>query len=210
MRAAAKILLLGGVTVAAFAACAPHRKVERRAAHDRTFVEATVPRSPEAVAAALPSAFGPAARTTTADDGPPLGALRLYGIADPVVPEEGQMRQRVEGNAALRRYLGLPTPARKADFYLYEPTGDRYWHSEYHAGGAPVEFRCAFVIHVAPEGDGRTRVEVIEYLPMVRAGRKLGVSGHAPLPGLMADQRWVEPTTSDREAVLAAIDAALR
>jgi hypothetical protein len=110
---------------------------------------------------------------------------------------------------------------RTHDFYLYEPTADYYWSSEYLYKGHPAKFRCAFLIHLEPADAGgsatdssaktadakvaATKVEIVEAQPMVWAGEYLGFSAHAVLPTMLHDSRPVEETTSEREALLEVI-----
>ena len=46
------------------------------------------------------------------------------------------------------RFASLLPAARADAFYLFEPTGDRYWPSEYVYDGKPVDFRSAFIVHL--------------------------------------------------------------
>src|SRR5262249_16322211 len=96
---------------------------------------------------------------------------------------------------------------RRSDFYLYEPTGDYYWSSEYYYNETPAKFRCGFILHLEPEGNAHTKVEIFEYQPRVWAGEKLGWGAHGP--GFFHDIKEVEPTTADRVELLNIIKGAL-
>jgi hypothetical protein len=106
----------------------------------------------------------------------------------------------------VERYVRLPPELRTRDLYLYEPSGDDYWDSEYFYNGQPARFRCSFLIHLEPAGTSSTKVEIFEYQPEVWVGEYLGLSAHAVLPTMLHDIRSVEATTTDRKAVLTMIE----
>ena len=91
---------------------------------------------------------------------------------------------------------------RAQDFYLYEPSGDYYWDSEYFYAGQPAKFRCSFLIHLEPGGSSTTKVEIFEYQPTIWVGEYLGMSAHAILPTMLHDIRSAESTTVDRKNLL--------
>jgi hypothetical protein len=105
----------------------------------------------------------------------------------------------------VERYVRVPTQLRNRDLYLYEPTGDYSWESEYFYEGRPAKFRCSFIIHLEPAGNISTNVEIFEYQPAIWAGEYLGLSAHALLPTMLHDIRFVEETKTDRKAVLTMI-----
>lgn len=76
---------------------------------------------------------------------------------------------------------------------------------ESHYENAPAKFRCSFLIHLEPVDSSHTTVEIFEYQPYVWAGEYFGFSAHAILPTTLHDIRPVEPTASDRQAILALI-----
>jgi hypothetical protein len=102
-------------------------------------------------------------------------------------------------------YLRIPNAKRGRDFYFREPSGDYYWDSEYFYNSAPAKFYCSFLIHLEPSDASHTTVEIFEYQPYIWAGEYIGFSAHAILPTTLHDIRPVEPTTSDRRALLALI-----
>jgi hypothetical protein len=108
----------------------------------------------------------------------------------------------------VERYVTIRPELRTHDFYLYQPTGDYYWESEYFYEGKPAKFRCNFLIHLEPSGNANTRVEIFEYQPTIWVGNYFGLSGHALLPAMLYDIRPVEATTTDRRDVLAEIQRA--
>jgi hypothetical protein len=118
-----------------------------------------------------------------------------------VFPNDFQVRVHSKRDPALRRYSKLPPVARSRDFYLYEPSGDYYWDSEYFYDGAPVKFRCSFIIHLESLSSTRTQVQVLEYIPIIWIGQAFDPLGHV-WPGFYDDIREVEPTISDRAEVL--------
>ena len=105
-------------------------------------------------------------------------------------------------------YVRISSELRTHDFYLYEPTGDYYWDSEYFYNGKPAKFRCSFLIHLEPAVNSSTKVEVLEYQPEIWAGEYFGFSAHSVLPAMFHDIRSVEETTTDRKAVLTIIQIA--
>jgi hypothetical protein len=112
-------------------------------------------------------------------------------------------------DAFVERYVSIPFPLRAQDFYLYEPSGDYYWDSEYFYAGQPAKFRCSFLIHLEPGGSSTTKVEIFEYQPAIWVGEYLGMSAHAILPTMLHDIRSAESTTVDRKNLLGTIDAAM-
>jgi hypothetical protein len=105
----------------------------------------------------------------------------------------------------VERYVRVPAQLRNRDLYLYEPTGDYYWESEYFYEGRPAKFRCSFIIHLEPAANISTNVEIFEYQPTIWAGEYLGLSADGPLPAMLHDIRSVEETTTDRKAILTMI-----
>ncbi len=130
-----------------------------------------------------------------------LHYLFLWNHKDSIFPDDIQLGFHVRQDPALRHYSELPASARSADFYLYEPSGDYYWNSEYFSNGAPAKFRCAFIIHLEPLGSTKTKVEVLEYLPEICVGKVFDPLGHSG-PGFYYDIREVGPTEADRTELL--------
>lgn len=126
----------------------------------------------------------------------------------PLFPKDEEILLDRGADSFVERYTRIPSDLRSRDFYLYEPTGDYYWDSEYFYNSQPARFRCSFLIHLEPAGDSSTKVEVFEYQPEIWAGEYPGLSAHAVLPAMLHDIRSVEETTADRKAVLAMIQAA--
>jgi hypothetical protein len=102
----------------------------------------------------------------------------------------------------VERYVRIPPELRTRDFYMYEPTGDYYWESEYFYQGSAAKFRCSFLIHLEPAKNSGVKVEIFEYQPTVWVGEYLGMSAHAILPTMLHDIRPARPTTADRQALL--------
>lgn len=131
----------------------------------------------------------------------------LATVQDPIFPEDHQVRSAAQQDPTLQRYLSIPRDARKSDLYYFEPSGDQYWLSEYHYKGAPAKFRCGFILHFEAVSSAQTRIEVLEYLPTVLVGEKLGFGAHGP--GRFLDIRSVQPTTIDRVELLRSLTDAL-
>lgn len=133
----------------------------------------------------------------------------LFKRSAGVFPDDFQVRVHTHHDPALLRYSALPNDARGRDMYLYEPSGDYYWYSEFRVGRKPIKFHCAFIIHLAALDARRTRVEVLEYLPMVRTGKAFHLLGHAG-PGFYYDIREVSPTAKDRAELVELIERSVR
>lgn len=191
------------------------KRIEKRAAVDLASVQARVPKSLEAVADAISNAFNRGedlGRGTknklSADD--PFHRFYLYRAAEPSFPDEFQIKANTQRDRYLAGYAAIPRNLRKSDFYLAEPTGDFYWFSEYYYNGRPAKFRCSFIIHLEPQDDFHTKIEVFEYLPTIWVGEKFGWSAHTgPVPGFFYDIRSAEATTLDRVELLKRIQEAM-
>ena len=185
---------------AALAACAAEPAVERRGAESPAQLAAVFPVQPEPARERLLAGLA----DSLADSRFP--GFEIAASGDPIFPDPAQQRLNSEGNPALARYAALPADAKALALSLPDPL-DRWWPSEYVMDGAPVKFRCDFLLHLEPV-DGGTRVEVIEYLPRVWPRDHFQLLGHKG-PGRYRDIRRVEPTVRDREEMLAAVRAAL-
>jgi hypothetical protein len=108
----------------------------------------------------------------------------------------------------VERYVRIPAELRNRDLYLYEPSGDYFWQSEYFYQGQRAKFRCSFLIHFESAGDSGTKLEVFEYQPTIWMGEYFGMSAHAVLPTMLHDIRPAQATTSDRKEVLLTIEDA--
>jgi hypothetical protein len=126
----------------------------------------------------------------------------------PLFPSDDQILLDRGADDFVKRYVQIPAEFRNQDLYLYEPSGDYFWDSEYFYKDRPAKFRCSFVIHVEPAGDSQTKVEIFEYQPTIWVGEYLGISAHAVLPTMLHDIRPAEATTVDRQEVLLMIEDA--
>jgi hypothetical protein len=129
----------------------------------------------------------------------------LFRKADPqhpLFPSDQEILLDRGVDLFVERYVRIPPELRNRDFYLYEPTGDHYWESEYFYKGKAAKFRCSFLIHLEPAKNSGTKVEIFEYQPTVWVGEYLGMSAHAIFPAILHDIRPVQPTTTDRKEVL--------
>ena len=144
-------------------------------------------------------------------DGSTWSHLFLFRKNDPqhplFPPDEEILRNRGV-DTFVERYARIPAELRNRDLYLYEPSGDYFWESEYFYEGQPAKFRCSFLIHVEPAGDSGTKVEIFEYQPTIWVGEYFGMSAHAVLPTKLHDIRPAQPTTMDRKEVLQMIQEA--
>ena len=190
------------------------KRIERRSSVPGFSDNAVVPAGIDQVAAAIIATFNDghrlgysAPRKFSATD--KFHYLFLWGRADRIFPDDLQLSMHTRNDPALKGYAAMDAGKKQQDFYLYEPSGDYYWHSEYFCDGAPAKFRCAFIIRLEPLGPGRTRVQVIEYLPMMWVGQAWSTLGHAG-PGFYDDLRIdLEPTRIDRTELLMLIEQAV-
>jgi hypothetical protein len=200
----------GCALILALLSFACSKTVQRLGPPPPAAVETQLTVSADRAAAAIRGALG-AGRVSASSATPfALERFRLYVVSDThaPVPNDFQMRAAAESNPPLARYASLPAERRRNDLFLYEPTGDYYWTSDYAWKGRPVKFRCAFLVHLEAAGEGHSTVEVIQYQPTVWMGDRFGFSAHAVLPGFYNDLRPVAPTTRDSDALLGVIRGA--
>jgi hypothetical protein len=114
----------------------------------------------------------------------------------------------VDPGGFLQPYRSLSAADRVPDL-LIQDLGDNYWMSEYTSAAGPVKFHCGFILHFAPEGEA-TRVEVYEMTPTVWPGEIWAMAAHGIGPARIHDLRFVEPTVTDRQHMLAWIGTVLR
>ncbi len=126
--------------------------------------------------------------------------LRLF-------PSDEEISRNRGVDSYILTYLRIPPANRSRDFYFREPSGDFYWESEYFYKNTPAKFQCSFLIHLEPADASHTTVEIFEYQPYIWAGEYFGFSAHAVLPTTLHDIRPVESTTSDRQSILAVLEA---
>lgn len=190
------------------------KRIERRSAVPAFSDSVVVPAGIDDVAAAIMGAFNDghrlgfsAPRKFSAAD--KFHYFFLWSRADQIFPDDVQVSLHTKYDSALQGYSAMDAGAKRHDFYLYEPSGDHYWHSEYFCDSEPAKFRCAFIIHLEPLGPDQTRVQVIEYLPMIWVGRAWSTLGHSG-PGFYDDIRFgLEPTKIDRVELLTVIKEAV-
>jgi hypothetical protein len=121
------------------------------------------------------------------------------------VPDAFQLRSFSRLDPGLAKYAELPATARQYDVCLYDPLGG-FWRSDYYYRGEPAEFNTKFIVHLTSKSQFLTTVEVMEFQPQVRAGKRFGFSAHTgPLPGYFDDIRWVHPTAREQSQLLAII-----
>ncbi len=206
------ILGVGGFVLALLA---PHFKnVERRTASMPTVVQIHIPRSIKTVTETLEALFNSQADLSRGTHkqlkGDRLYHFYLYPYRHPIFPEDYQIQHWSKTDPYLRPYAAVPKDQRKNDFYLYEPTADYYWFSDYYYNDAPAKFRCAFIIHLEPTGGNGTNIAVFEYLPTIWVGERFGFSAHAIGPTSLHDIRFVQSSSSDRIRLLDKIREAVR
>ena len=180
------------------AGCGGEKAISKDAATVPT-VAALVPFPEGAVGAAIRTLFGKERARLES----PFDTLVLAEPSDPVFPDDEQIKLHVAGNEPLARFAAQLPAARGHAFYLSEPTGNVYWPSEYVHDGKPADFRSAFIVHLRTESENATTVEVIEYQPMIKVGRRFRIGHNGP--GFYADIRDVEPTARDRQRMLEAV-----
>jgi hypothetical protein len=207
-------------SLALLAAYPRFKKIEKQGPAAES-VAAILPGDLEAAAAAVGSAFND---WTDFDQPERIGSYQnkfpggvqwnhffLFHKDDPrhpLFPSDEEILLDRGVDSFVERYVRIPSELRKRDLYLYEPTGDFYWNSEYFYKGQPAKFHCSFLIHLEAAKDSGTKVEIFEYQPIVWVGEYLGLSAHAILPAMLHDIRPAQPTTGDRTEVLRMVQQA--
>jgi hypothetical protein len=219
------ILLAIGATIYAY----PRLKTIDKPAGPPQIVSAVLPLSEDAVGDAITRAFNVWSEYNRPSQ---LGHYQnkfpansiwsrffLFPRSEPVFPSDQEIAMDGGVDLFVARYLDIPAAQRAQDFYLYEPTHDYYWDSEYFYNTRPARFRCGFLIHLepvaaaatpagAPAAGASTRVEIYEFQPLVWAGEYWGFSASSFLPAKVHDIRPVDETTSDRKTLLDMISQA--
>jgi hypothetical protein len=128
----------------------------------------------------------------------PFDRFKLAKFGDEYFPQDFQLQHY--NNPILNTYLRIEPTLKQNDLYLYDfsdaDDANSYWLSEYYYAGAPAKFRCNFIIHLEPESNAGTRIEIFEYAPRVWLGKRFSMGPHGP--GMHLDIRDVESTTKDR------------
>ena len=198
------------------------KQIEKRGPQPATRVSAVIPLSMPATATAIQRAFnswqdfinrnGQSHFQNKFPAESPWGSFFLFAKGDEtnrLFPSDGEIRLDTFPDPELQTYyLAKSAELRKNDWYLYEPTGDVYWSSEYFDHNEPVKFRCSFIIHLENEQASETRVEIFEYQPTIWDGEKIAWAAHGIGPAKIHDIRTASPTTSDRRQVLELIEQA--
>jgi len=173
------------------------KRIEKRGPQNLDSVLAIVPVNEDAAAEIVSNMF------RDRDRGPQgkWERFRLAITSDPIFPDDDQLRAVGKRDASLARYAAIEPDLRNKDLYLFEPTGDYYWPSEYYWNNAPAKFRCGFIIHFEPAGGSHTKIETFEYVPTIWVGKAFHFLGHHG-PDFYYDIRQVKPSTQDRLELL--------
>ena len=192
------------------------KKIENHRASEGQNVSVILPNSPTQVVEVIKDSFNSGADYTSQkfSQDNKFAHLRLYDSSDPLF-QDVQERLRYNGFAnespEIIAYGSMSNVSKNNDFYLYGPTGDYYWDSEYFYQNKPAPFRTDFIIHLEPTENNQTKIDIFELLPRIHVGEYIGFGGHTgPIPGKFWDIRWVDPTTSDKVDVLNVIKANLK
>lgn len=194
------------------------KKIENNGAIEISPVAATIPATPSFVSAAVQNTFNlwdnfarPGSSGKFQNKFPAESKWSVFYLTRKGDSADGNLFPQDEtilldrGNDRfVRRYVAIPVNLRANDLFLFEPTGDEYWPSEYRYRGQPAKFRCGFFIHIEPAGSAST-LEIFEYQPQIWVGERFGFSAHAVLPAIFRDLRFVEPTTIDRLELLSLV-----
>jgi hypothetical protein len=196
------------------------KKIEKRGTAPEE-VAAVLPGDVNAAGATIASVFNDwadfdaANRAATFPNKFPYGSkwsrFFLFHKHDPrhrLFPSDDQILLDRGADDFVKRYVQIPAELRNQDLYLYEPSGDYFWDSEYFYKDQPAKFRCSFLIHIEPAGDAKTKLEIFEYQPTIWAGEYFGMSAHGVLPTMLHDIRPAQATTTDRQEVLLMIEDA--
>jgi hypothetical protein len=114
----------------------------------------------------------------------------------PLFPSDDEILLDRGVESFVEQYVRVSPQPRTQDVYLYEPSGDYYWESEYFYKGQPIKFRCSFLIHLEPAEKSSTNVEIFEYQSVIWVGEYFGFSAHALLPTMLHHIRPAEATTT--------------
>src|SRR5215510_6425448 len=205
------LALAASGTLAALLLYPRFKRIEKRGPAPSAVI-LTIPQKPEAASATLSDAFRDGVRLFegTGSASGNWYRFRTARFGDPIFPDDFQLKTWSRGDPQVRQYVELPANRKKDDLYLFEPTGDYYWRSEYFYRGEPARFRSSFILHLEPQANDQTKIEIMEYLPEIWVGEEFGWSAHAgPLPGFFHDIRMAAPTTADRTEVAKKIEEAL-
>jgi hypothetical protein len=134
---------------------------------------------------------------------PNLRLLVLAPVADGLLPDDVQLLAAAADNPALGAYAAADAAERRRDFFLSD-LSDEYRPSEYFWRGRPAPFQTDFIVRLQPAAAGGTRLEIVEYRPRVRLGKRFDLRGHHG-PGFYCDIRFVAPTVRDRRELLALV-----
>ena len=117
----------------------------------------------------------------------------------------------VDPGSYLDPYRKLEQSARINDLVLSEPTGDKYWLSEYQTNDdVPVLFHCGLILHFIERAPKETEVQVYEVVPTVFVGKHWAWGKEGIGFGRYRDIRFVQPTVRERQAVLDLVDTILK
>jgi hypothetical protein len=111
----------------------------------------------------------------------------------------------VDPGGYLAPYRNLPAADRARDLLLEDFTNPS-WMSEYESDRGSVPFRCAFVVHFGATTPESTRVSVYEVTPEVTVGKVWAWAHEGIWFGKVDDIRFVEPTMTDRQKVVAWVE----
>jgi hypothetical protein len=135
----------------------------------------------------------------------PFLHMNVIELKPPNYPQDWATTWVDPGNF-LEAYRSISGAGRVQDLLIEEPTGDRYWPSEYETAAGAVKFRCGFILHFEQKGPLLTEVQVYEKVPEVWAGEHWAFLLHGIGVGKVHDIRFVEPTVKDRLEVLDALN----
>jgi hypothetical protein len=196
--------------------CHKFKKIEHRKTSELQDISALLPKSPTQVMEAIKSSFNSGSDYTSQkfSQDNKFAHLRLYDSSNPLfqdVQERLVYYMSTNKSSEIRTYAAMPIALKSNDFYLYEPTGDCYWDSEYYYQDKPAPFITSFIIHLDSAGNNQTKIQIFELSPQIHIGEYIGFGGHSgPFPGKFWDIREVEPTVSDKIDVLSVIKANLK
>ena len=133
--------------------------------------------------------------------------FRLVPFGHELFPNHTALQKESTANLDIGKYEQLTDESKAADIFLYRDV-DYFWQSDYvDRAGAVLPFGCSFIIHFGTHGPRETAIEVLEYQPTVRNGKRWGLGQHGIDRFVIFEP--VSPTSSDTRGMVDYLSRAL-